>query len=192
MTNKSINWANLFTYLRIIILPFIILCLFFPDNLSARMVAFVLYTISGVSDYLDGWFARKFNMHSALGTMLDPIADKLMICVILMMLIATKDIANIHIIAAMLILGREFFISGLREFLASDKITIPVSTLAKWKTTFQILALGFLVIGGASKWVHPAIPSHDIGIFLLWSASILTIYTGYEYIKGALKEKSLF
>lgn len=187
-----LNLPNILTYSRIIMIPMIVVCLFYPDVTLFRMIAFILFTLSGISDFLDGWFARKLNMYSDLGKMLDPIADKLLICVILVMLIATKDIAGLNICAALIILCREFLVSGLREYLAATSMSIPVSLLAKWKTAFQILSLGFLVIGGASVWIHPDIPAHNIGIFLLWFAAILTVYTGYDYLKSgiihALKE----
>ena len=178
---------NVLTYARIFFIPMIVVCLFIDaHDPILRMSAFILFALSGVSDFLDGWLARKWNMQSVLGKMLDPIADKLLISVILVMLVYTKDITGVHIFATLIILCREILVSGLREYLATVLVSVPVSYLAKWKTTFQILALGFLVIGSASVYVHPLIPAHNIGLCLLWVAAILTVYTGLDYIKYGL------
>jgi cardiolipin synthase len=181
------NIANILTFTRIGFVPIIMtLMLVFPYNESARMSAFVLYAICGITDFLDGWIARKYNLHSNLGRMLDPIADKLLIAMILLALTDLQEIKGIHIIPAGIILCREILVSGLREFLAGTPLKMPVTNLAKWKTTLQIFALGFFVIGSASVWIHPLIPSHLIGIICLWLAAILTVYTGYIYLKSGL------
>lgn len=181
------NIANVLTFSRIAMLPFIVaLILIFPDNQTARMSAFVLYSMCGITDFLDGWLARKYNLHSNLGRMLDPIADKLLIAVILLALTERQEIYGIHIIPAGIILCREIIVSGLREFLSGEKVQIPVTNLAKWKTTLQIFALGFFVIGSASVWVSPLIPAPFIGIICLWCAAILTVYTGYLYLKAGI------
>lgn len=182
-----LNLANLLTLSRIALVPVIaFLLLVFPDAKLARMIAFILYSICGITDFLDGWIARKFNMYSQLGKMLDPIADKLLIAVLLLVLSALQQIKGIHIVPAAIILCREIFISGLREFLAGTQIQVPVTNLAKWKTVMQIFALGFFVIGSASVWVSPLIPAHEIGLLCLWGAAILTVYTGYFYLKSGL------
>jgi CDP-diacylglycerol--glycerol-3-phosphate 3-phosphatidyltransferase len=181
------NIANLLTFSRIALIPIIaVLILVFPDNQTARMAAFILYAICGITDFLDGWIARKYNLHSNLGRMLDPIADKLLIAVVLLILTELDDINGIHVIPAIIILCREFLVSGLREFLGSATISMPVTNLAKWKTTLQIFSLGFFVIGNASGWISPAIPAHFIGLICLWCAAILTVYTGYIYLKSGL------
>jgi cardiolipin synthase (CMP-forming) len=181
------NIANLLTFSRIILIPIIaLLLLAFPTSQTARMTAFVLYSICGITDFLDGWIARRYNLHSNLGRMLDPIADKLLIAVVLLILTAIGDINRFHVIPAVIIICREFLVSGLREFLGSATISMPVTNLAKWKTTLQIFALGFFVIGNASVWVSPAIPAHFIGLICLWFAAILTVYTGYIYLKSGL------
>lgn len=151
-----------------------------------RMIAFILYALSGITDFFDGWLARRMNLQSAMGKMLDPIADKLLISLTLMILIHTQDISGIHTIAALIILCREILVSGLREYLAATSVSLPVSFLAKCKTTLQIFALGFLVIGPAYIWVHEAIPSYSIGISLLWLSALITVYTGYDYIKSGI------
>ena len=181
------NIANLLTFSRIIMIPLIVaLILIFPDNQTARMSAFIIYSICGITDFLDGWIARRYNLHSSFGRMLDPIADKLLIAVMLLTLTELDEINGINIIPAGIILCREIFVSGLREFLGNAKIQIPVTNLAKWKTTLQIFALGFFVIGPASNWVSPLIPAHFIGIICLWLAAILTVYTGHLYLKSGL------
>jgi len=181
------NIANILTFIRIALVPIIFaLMLLYPNEGWARMSAFILYTICGVTDFLDGWIARQYNLHSNLGKMLDPIADKLLIIIILLGLVALQEIKDIHIIPVAIIICREILISGLREFLAGTSLKISVTNLAKWKTTLQIFALGFFVIGSASVWVHPAIPSHFIGIICLWLAGILTLYTGYFYLKSGM------
>ena len=178
---------NILTYMRILFIPLMIICLFIDqDSLVLRMTAFILYALSGITDFFDGWLARRMNLQSIIGKMLDPIADKLLIAMTLMVLIHTQDISGIHTIAALIILCREILVSGLREFLASTSVSLPVSFLAKCKTTLQIFALGFLVIGPAYIWVHPAIPSHMIGLLLLWASALITVYTGYDYIKSSV------
>lgn len=181
------NIANLLTFSRIVMIPIIAgLMLVFPDYKWARMCAFILFSISGITDFLDGWIARQFNLHSKLGKMLDPIADKLLIAVLLLVLTDLQEIRGIHIIPAAIILCREILVSGLREFLAGTHVEMPVTALAKWKTVAQIIALGFFVIGNASVWVSPWIPAHLIGIICLWIAASLTVYTGYLYLQSGL------
>lgn len=181
------NIANILTFSRIALIPVIAgLLLSFPHSETARFIAFVLYSICGITDFLDGWIARKYNLHSNLGRMLDPIADKLLIAVVLLILTELHDINGINVIPAAIILCRELLVSGLREFLGNARISIPVTTLAKWKTTLQIFALGFFVIGNASYWISPIPPEYSnyIGLFCLWCAAILTVYTGYIYLKS--------
>ena len=130
---------NILTYMRILFIPLMIICLFIDqDSLVLRMTAFILYALSGITDFFDGWLARRMNLQSTIGKMLDPIADKLLIAMTLMVLIHTQDISGIHTIAALIILCREILVSGLREFLASTSVSLPVSFLAKCKTTLQI------------------------------------------------------
>ena len=145
---------------------------------------------SGSTDYFDGYLARSQGQISRLGQFLDPIADKIMVAAVLVMLISSRkanpvpEIEGIHIIAALVILLREIFVSGLREFLAPLNVSMPVSSLAKWKTTFQLVALGALILGGAvpqQEWVH------TVGLASLWLAAGLTLVTGYDYLRIGLK-----
>ncbi|MEM6604046.1 MAG: CDP-alcohol phosphatidyltransferase family protein, partial [Pseudomonadota bacterium] len=123
---------------------------------------------------------------SAFGRMLDPIADKLLISVTLILMVYTDDIYDIHVIAAIIILCRELLVSGLREYLAATSKSLPVSYMAKWKTTAQILSLGFLVVGPGHVYIINVPYIKMIGIILLWIAAILTLYTGYAYLKAGV------
>ncbi len=180
---------NLLTLSRIFAVPILVFLLWRPSPVDYA-ITFVLYCIVGITDYFDGYLARAQGQISRLGQFLDPIADKIMVAAVLIMLISSRkanpvpEIEGLHIIAALVILLREIFVSGLREFLAPLNISMPVSSLAKWKTTFQLGALGALILGGAfpqQEWVHQA------GIISLWLAAVLTMVTGYDYLRIGLK-----
>jgi len=162
----------------------VVALLFWPEDFWTRWTALVLFIAAGVTDYLDGYFARALAQHSALGRMLDPIADKLLVAACLLMLVADETIHGWSLWAAIVILCREILVSGLREFLAELKVSVPVSRVAKWKTTLQLVALGFLIAGPAGETVLPN--NTLIGIVLLWVAAILTIYTGWDYFKNGI------
>ena len=130
-------------------------------------------------------WARAWSQQSVLGRMLDPIADKLLVGICLLMLCAEQQITGISLWAAVTILAREILVSGLREFLAELRVSVPVSAVAKWKTTLQILAIGFLICGPAGEKVLPG--TETIGITLLWAAAILTLYTGWDYLQASAK-----
>ena len=153
---------NLLTLSRIFAVPILVFLLWRPTPVDYA-VTFVLYCIVGITDYLDGYLARAQGQISRLGQFLDPIADKIMVGAVLVMLISSRrenpvpEIAGLHIIPAIVILLREIIVSGLREFLAGLQVSVPVSALAKWKTTLQLVALGALILGGAlpyASWVH--------------------------------------
>jgi CDP-diacylglycerol--glycerol-3-phosphate 3-phosphatidyltransferase len=153
-------------------------------------ITFVLYCVVGITDYFDGYLARAQGQISRLGQFLDPIADKIMVAAVLVMLISSRkanpvpEIDGLHIVPALVILLREIIVSGLREFLAPLNVSMPVSTLAKWKTTFQLVSLGALILGGAfpaELWVH------NTGLACLWAAAALTLATGYDYLRMGLK-----
>ncbi len=180
---------NLLTLSRIFAVPILVFLLWRPSPVDYA-ITFVLYCIVGITDYFDGYLARAQGQISRLGQFLDPIADKIMVAAVLIMLISSRkanpvpEIEGLHIIAALVILLREIFVSGLREFLAPLNISMPVSRLAKWKTTFQLVALGALILGGAFpayEWVH------DAGLVSLWAAAVLTLVTGYDYLRTGLK-----
>ena len=176
---------NLLTYGRIVAIPALVGLLFWPRDDWLRWTALAIYVIAAVTDYLDGWIARAWSQQSAIGRMLDPIADKLLVCALLLMLVADGTIRGWPLWAAIVILCREILVSGLREFLAELKVSVPVSKVAKWKTTAQLLALGFLIAGPAGDKVLPG--NTQIGIVLLWAAAALTIYTGWDYFNAGIR-----
>ena len=179
-----ISLPNLLTYGRILMVPAVVITFFFKGD-AANWWALGLYTAACISDFFDGYFARIMNLQSSLVRMLDPIADKLLIGVCLIMLVSNQTIQSFSIIAAVIILSREILVSGLREFLAEVKVSVPVSELAKWKTGFQMVSLGFLLAGEAGQKVLPY--SIEIGLSLLWIAALLTVYTGYDYCKHSIE-----
>lgn len=182
----NFNIPNLLTMYRIVAVAAIVVCFYFAGE-TARWIALGIYVTAGITDFLDGYIARKWNMQSDLGRMLDPIADKLLISVVLMMLVAYGAVGldNFSIIPAVIILSREILLSGLREYLAQLHVNMPVSNLAKWKTALQILSLGFLLAGEAGDKVLPY--NTEIGLTLLWLAAALTVYTGYDYLRVGIQ-----
>ena len=179
---KSI--ANKLTLSRIILIPVILILLVMPFAWAAWM-AWALFTVAGVTDWLDGYMARKENAISKIGQFLAPIADKLLVASVLLLLVYNRKIDGLSVLPAVIILLREVAVSGLREFLADLRVSVPVSKLAKWKTTIQLIALGFLIVGtdNAPVWV----PATEIGDLLLWVAGGLTVITGYDYWQASLK-----
>lgn len=179
---------NLLTLSRIFAVP-ILVALLWPAEQghewrTGYSLAFLLYCLMGITDYFDGYLARAQGAVSRLGIFLDPIADKIMVGAVILMLTATHDIEGVHIVAAMVILLREIAVSGLREFLAGLQVSMPVSRLAKWKTTFQLIALGALILGGAlPHWAFV----HQVGLLTLWGAAIITLITGWDYLRVGLK-----
>ena len=156
----------------------------FSENPNIVLLAGGLFIISSISDYFDGYLARTLNQSSRLGTLLDPIADKLLVAAVIVVLVDTRVITNIHVIHAFVILLREIAISGLREFLAKLNTDMPVSRLAKYKTTFQMVSLSILIISLGFElndflW--------NTGLIALWIAAIITLLSGYNYIVKGLK-----
>ena len=176
--NEMITLPNLLTLSRIlIILP--IVGLFWFEGNWPRWLTLGLYTAACVTDFLDGYLARTRGEISQFGRFLDPVADKLLIASVILMLCAFSQIEGATILAAVVILCREILVSGLREFLAGLRKGLPVSKLAKWKTTIQMFSLGFLIVGtSAPNWI-PAVLIGEIG---LWAAAVLTLVTGYDYL----------
>src|SRR5438876_3687961 len=147
--------ANLLTLSRIAAIPAVLGALYLPTGWG-NWVAVVLFTLAGLTDLLDGYVARSWNQTSRLGRFLDPVADKLLVASTLLMLTYVRQIDGWSIIPALVILCREILVSGLREFLAELKVSVPVSGLAKWKTTIQMLAIGFLIVHDAAPAWLPA------------------------------------
>jgi CDP-diacylglycerol--glycerol-3-phosphate 3-phosphatidyltransferase len=183
--SKALSLPNILTYGRLAAIPAVVALLFWPEDRWSRWIALAIYIAAAVTDYLDGYFARAYAQQSALGRMLDPIADKLLVAACLLMLVADETIRHSALWAAIVILSREILVSGLREFLAELKVGVPVSRVAKWKTTLQLVAIGFLIAGPAGETVLPG--TILIGTGLLWVAAVLTIYTGWDYLKAGLR-----
>ena len=179
-----LSLPNILTLSRIGAIPLLI-ALFYWDHPLAGWVACGLFTVAGFTDFFDGYLARTRRQHSRLGRMLDPIADKLLVGAVVVMLVAFD---KAPVLAALVILCRELLVSGLREFLAEISVSVPVSRLAKWKTTIQMFAIGFLLVGEAGpSFFHPAVTTVLIGEILLWSAVVLTLITGFDYLRVGLR-----
>ncbi|MEG3123154.1 CDP-diacylglycerol--glycerol-3-phosphate 3-phosphatidyltransferase [Sphingomonas sp. GB1N7] len=180
---------NLLTLSRIVAVPLLAALLWWPGWADGYLAGFILYCLMGITDYFDGYLARAQGAVSKLGVFLDPIADKIMVAAVILLLVGTRDsqpalIPGIHQIAALVILLREIAVSGLREFLAQLSVSVPVSKLAKWKTTLQLVSLGGLILAGGL----PAYPVlHDISLAALWGAAILTLITGWDYLRVGVK-----
>ena len=183
--STALSLPNLLTYARLAAVPVVVGLLFWPRDDWARWPALLIFIAAGVTDYFDGYVARAYAQHSALGRMLDPIADKLLVAACLLMLAADETIYGLSLLAAIVILCREILVSGLREYLAELKVSVPVSRLAKWKTGVQLVAIGFLIAGPAGERILPG--TIEIGIVLLWIAAILTLYTGWDYLKAGIR-----
>lgn len=189
MASRAYNIPNLLTYARIVAVPLIVVCFFIEGRLhgseTARWIALWIFVAASITDYLDGYLARIWNQTSNIGRMLDPIADKLLVASVLLLMAADGTIAGWSLWAAITILCREILVSGLREYLAALKVSVPVTRIAKWKTTAQMFALAFLLAGPAGDTVLPY--TTEIGIVLLWISAVLTFYTGYDYFRAGVK-----
>src|ERR1051325_132822 len=208
---RPLALPNILTYGRIAAVPMVEALLYWQSILDGglwlRWVALALFIAAGVTDILDGYFARIWGQMSSLGRMLDPIADKLLVASCLLMLAAGETIRGWSILAAIIILCREILVSGLREYLAELNVRVRVTRLAKWKTTLQLVAVGFLIAGDAGDAVVPQLPVTVptlltagtlfgsqmlgvvtfIGIALLWTSALLTLYTGWDYLHAGLR-----
>ena len=186
--SKSLSLPNILTYARIAAIPVVVGCVYAQSVMDGplwlRWVALAVFIAAGVTDVLDGYYARMWDQQSAFGRMLDPIADKLLVASCLLMLAADNSIHGWTLWAAIVILCREILVSGLREYLAALRVSVPVTKLAKWKTTVQLVAIGFLLAGPAGDEVAPVVSM--IGLALLWASAILTMYTGYDYFRSGI------
>ena len=189
---------NILTLSRIVAVPLLVALLWWPDWEAGYAAAFCLYCLMGITDYFDGYLARAQGAVSRLGVFLDPIADKIMIAAVILVLCAKgiltgPYVGDAHVIAGLVILVREIAVSGLREFLGGLQVSMPVSRLAKWKTTFQLISLGALILGKAMPWwnvelgdLQANVP-HTVGLVTLWAAAALTLVTGWDYLRVGLK-----
>ena len=153
--------------------------------MSAAGSALLIFIAASVTDFLDGYLARVWQQQSAIGRLLDPIADKLLVATALLLLVSDKTIGGWSLLAAIVILTREISVSGLREFLAELRVSVPVTRLAKWKTTMQMVAIGFLLAGPAGDRIFPY--TTYIGLLLLWISALVTLYTGYDYFRAGIR-----
>ncbi|MEM7442114.1 MAG: CDP-diacylglycerol--glycerol-3-phosphate 3-phosphatidyltransferase [Pseudomonadota bacterium] len=176
------NLPNILTFSRMAAIPLVV-ALFFVMQPWAYWVAAAIFALAAVTDFLDGYLARAQGTGSPLGKMMDPIADKMLVTITLILLVAFAAVPGWHLLAAIIILAREVLISGVREYLASVGATgLPVSKLAKWKTTTQLAALMLLIVVPAAPGVLP------FGLAMLWLAAILTVITGWDYLQAGLKQ----
>ena len=183
---------NLLTYARILAVPAMVAAYLYLDGDLAHWVALAIFVGAAVTDFFDGLIARVYASQSALGTMLDPIADKLIVAAALLILVYDNTLAGAAIWAALIILSREILVSGLREFLAELSVRVPVTWLAKWKTTMQMIAIGFLLAGPAGDQFMADLTGFagvvsSLGGVLLWLSALLTLYTGYDYFRAGLR-----
>src|SRR6476619_2432856 len=186
---RPLALPNLLTYARIAAVPLVVALLYWQSieggALWLRWLALAVFITAGVTDFFDGYFARIWGQQSSLGRMLDPIADKLLVAACLLMLAAGETVHGWTLLAAVIILCREILVSGLREYLAELQVSVPVTRLAKWKTTAQMVAIGFLIAGEAGDEIVPVVS--QIGILLLWLSALVTLYTGYDYMRAGLR-----
>ncbi len=193
-----LNLPNLLTLFRIFAVPLLAALMWWPGWAFGYAMAFVLYCVMGITDYFDGLLARSSGAVSRLGIFLDPIADKIMVAAVILVLTAKgvlsgPYVGDLHVIAGLVILIREIAVSGLREFLGGLQVSVPVSKLAKWKTTAQLVALGALILGPAMPhWtvtIAGAVMNvpHTVGLASLWAAAALTLITGWDYLRIGLK-----
>jgi len=186
---RTFALPNMLTYARIAAVPVVVGLMYYQGIMDGplwvRWVALAVFISAGITDVLDGYFARMYGQQSSLGRMLDPIADKLLVASCLLMLAADATIRGWSLLAAVIILCREILVSGLREYLAELRVSVPVSRLAKWKTMWQLVAVGFLVAGEAGdRALHIVTP---IGLTLLWLSAIMTLYTGWDYFRAGVR-----
>ncbi|HEY5338775.1 MAG TPA: CDP-diacylglycerol--glycerol-3-phosphate 3-phosphatidyltransferase [Rhizomicrobium sp.] len=184
---------NIITISRILLVPVFVIAFALPGD-TARLIAFVIFCIAGLSDALDGLAARRLNAGSDFGRMLDPIADKVLVAVALMMIVAEGNVEQFNLepglssllklVPALIILSREILVSGLREFLAETRVKIRVTAVAKLKTTIQMIAIGAMILGPIADQYAPG--AAYFAYFALWVAAGLTVYTGVVYFNAGL------
>ncbi len=182
MKSKNRIWSipNILTLVRVLIIPVIVATFYFDDIVIAHRIASGLFLFASITDFLDGFLARRFSIQSSLGKIFDPIADKLMVGSVLLMLVYFH---RVNVIPCLLILGREFAVSGLREVLSMLKIGLPVSSIAKLKTAFQMISIALILVGSKGSGLSFM---DDLGKFAIWITAILTVATGYSYVMAAV------
>jgi len=183
---------NLLTLSRVAAIP-VLIVLASIGSPGCDLAACIVFASAGVTDYLDGKLARSRKQFSDLGRMLDPIADKLLVGAVLIMLAGDGRLGPWGLYPAIVIMCREILVSGLREFLAEIRVGLPVTRLAKWKTTAQMAALGFLIAGnGTARLLDIGwLPVWLIGVVLLWVSALLTVITGWDYLLAGLRHTEI-
>ena len=183
----NLKIPNILTIGRIILVPILIGTFYLPGALG-DWIPFFIFILASFTDFLDGLLARLYKEESKLGELLDPVADKIIVSAALVLLVMNDTIRDYEVIAAIIILIREILISGLREFLAKSKISMPVTGLAKFKTFVQMFAIAILLTGESGNSIvgFQDYNAHTIGIILLWLSAFLTLYTGYDYVKKGI------
>jgi cardiolipin synthase len=193
------NLPNALTIMRILLVPVFAVAFVIPGP-GARVVAVLVFALAGISDWLDGFAARKLKAGSDFGRMLDPIADKVLVGVALMMLVAEGTfnrenavpgtLSLLRLVPALIILSREILVSGLREYLASTRVSVPVTAIAKFKTGVQMVAIGAMLLTPLANRYFPDVPAESysaVAYILLWIAAALTVYTGVIYFRGGMR-----
>src|SRR3954468_2615721 len=191
---------NALTIMRIVLVPIFAVAFVLPGE-AARLVAFLVFALAGISDWLDGFAARKLKAGSDFGRMLDPIADKVLVAVALMMLVAEGPFRRVNpetgasvfsllrLVPALIILAREILVSGLREFLAGTRVSVPGTAVAKFKTAVQMIAIGAMILTPLVAEYAPDLPAKTylaVAYVMLWVAAALTVYTGVVYFKNGI------
>ncbi len=181
----AMNVPNILTYGRIAAAPLVGATYYIPGNWGP-WIAFSIFLVASVTDYFDGYLARAWQQQSALGRMLDPIADKLLVSVAILVLAVDGMFDGTSFWAAVIILMREIFVSGLREFLAELRVSVPVTRMSKWKTTMQLIAVAALLIAPALQGARQGFII-NLGLTFFWATAVVTLYTGYDYFRAGLK-----
>lgn len=181
----ALNLPNILTYGRIAAAPLVGLTYYIPNNWGP-WIAFTIFVVASITDYFDGYLARAWKQQSSLGRMLDPIADKLLVAVSILVLAEDGMFNGWSWWAAVIILMREIFVSGLREFLAELRVSVPVTRLAKWKTTMQLIAVAALLIAPALQGARQGFII-NLGLTFFWATALVTLYTGFDYFRAGLK-----
>ena len=186
---SKMNSPNILTIFRIILAPIIAILIWRETSNQQLTLAFLLFLVAGVTDWLDGYLARKLDAQSHLGRILDPIADKVLVACVLLALASHYEREWIFIVPTLIIFLREFIISSFREYMSNQGVLINVSVLAKWKTTIQIISIGLIIIsmifGENTIIAHTSIASY-------WLAAIITVHTGIEYLRSGISKLKSF
>ena len=170
---------NLITLIRIAIIPIIVITFYFDDKVFAHRIGAILFALASISDFIDGFIAKKYKLVSNFGKIFDPVADKVLVGAVLLMLVKFR---KVDVLPCILILTREFIVSGLREFLAEIRISVPVSNIARIKTTIQMISITLLILGSkGSGWYFMDILAQSC----LWLSAIITMITGYAYLRAS-------